>query len=471
MKSLKELSLHLIVLGAVLSPLAAASSARPNILFVLVDDQRNTSLGCAGHPQIETPVIDRLAAQGVLFERAYVHTPICMASRANLFTGLSTSTCGYHAQPRGLVQKQDVDTSFPTLLRAADYRTGFFGKQHVRFEKGVNGMAQMFDEHEVLHRNPYLKKMPDGSLRHVDEIIGDRSVAFVHAQPAGRPFFLYMSFNISHAEDSDRRPGYHFQWPAAEDGRFEDIEPLRPALDDPKYYAATPTFVRETINRDRYYWRWDTPEKYRVNMRALYRMLAGMDRIVGRVLTTLKEKGLADNTIVIYSADNGYYMGDRGFAGKWSHYDQSVHVPLIVYDPRVRSNLRGRSLDPWVSSLDIPATILNLANIPVPEKYQGMSLCPWLEGRTPSHWRKEIYSEHYSGGANLPHWYGVRNDRYTYAHYFEQNVELLYDRQKDPTELTDVAGVSEYRNVLEDLRRRSQAYQDRYTAARSGSRP
>jgi arylsulfatase A-like enzyme len=170
-----------------------------------------------------------------------------------------------------------------------------------------------------------------------------------------------MSFNISHAEDGDRRPGYHFQWPAKEDGLFEDIEPLRPTLDDPKYYAATPEFLRKTINRGRCFWRWDTPGKYRINMRALYRMLAGMDRIVGRVVDTLQANGLAENTIVIYSADNGYYMGDRGFAGKWSHYDQAIHVPLIGCDPRMRPDLRGRVLDPTATSLDIPATILEIA--------------------------------------------------------------------------------------------------------------
>lgn len=356
---------------------------KPNIVFVLVDDQRNTSLGCSGHPQIKTPVIDRLAAQGVRFENAFVQTPICMASRANLFTGLTTTTNGYHAKPSTPVRREDLATSFPTLLRQAGYRTAFYGKQHVQWENGAQaGMTTMFDDHEVLHRNPYLKKMPDGTLRHVDEIIGDRSVAFVDRQSATQPFFLYMSFNISHAEDGDRRPGYHYQWAAPEDGMFEDIEPVRPTLDDPKYYLATPDFLKTTINRDRYFWGYDTPEKFRVNMRALYRMLASMDRIVGRVMTTLKEKGLAENTIVIYSADNGYYMGDRGFQGKWSHYDQSLHVPLIVYDPRLQPGLRGRVLKETVISLDIPATILDLATVPVPAKYQGVPLTPLLAGQT-----------------------------------------------------------------------------------------
>jgi len=208
-----------------------AAETKPNVVFVLVDDQRNTSLGCAGHPQIKTPVIDNLARQGVRFENAFVQSPICMASRANLFTGLTTTSNGYHANPSAPVRKDDLNTSFPTQLRKSGYHTAFYGKQHVNWEKGVDGMTEMFNDYQVLHRNPYLKTMPDGSLRHVDEIIGDKSVAFVESQSADKPFFLYMSFNISHAEDSDKRPGFHYQWPAAEDGLFEDIEPIRPNLD------------------------------------------------------------------------------------------------------------------------------------------------------------------------------------------------------------------------------------------------
>ncbi len=289
-------------------------------------------------------------------------------------------------------------------------------------------------------------------------------VAFVESQSADNPFFLYMSFNISHAEDSDKRPGFHYQRPAAEDGLFEDIEPVRPNLDDSKYYLATPDFLKKAINRSRYFWGYDTPEKYRVNMRALYRMLAGMDRIVGRVMTTLKEKGLNENTILIYSADNGYYMGDRGFQGKWSHYDQALHVPLIIYDPRMKSELRGRVLDETVTNLDIPATILDLTGVKVPEKYQGVSLTPFLNGETPKSWRTDFYCEHHSGKpGQIAHWFGVRDNRYTYANYYDDNAELLYDRVADPTELINLADNSEYKAVLESLRKKSTDYRTQYS--------
>jgi arylsulfatase A-like enzyme len=459
----KKLLLALYICLTVCQVGIATAETKPNIVFVLVDDQRNTSLSCAGHPQIKTPVIDELARQGIRFEKAFVQTPICMASRANLFTGLTTTTHGYHGNPGNPVSKDDLESSFPVLLRKAGYRTAFYGKQHVKWEKGVDGMKAMFEDHEVLHRKPYLKTMPDGRLRHVDEIIGDRSVAFIESQSALDPFFLYMSFNISHAEDSDRRPGYHYQWPAEEDGLFEDVEPLRPNLDDPKYYAAAPEFLKTSLNRERYFWGYDTPEKYRVNLRAIYRMLSGMDRIVGRVLKTLKEKGFDENTIIVYSADNGYYMGDRGFQGKWSHFDQSLQVPLVISDPRMKPEVRGRVIEETVTSLDLPATILDLAGVSVPPKYQGVSLAPFVAGKTPHDWRTDFYCEHHSGNAKLPRWFGVRDDRYTYANYYKDGVELLYDRDVDPTELINVAGNPKYRDILDLLREKALEYKEAYT--------
>lgn len=272
-----------------------------------------------------------------------------------------------------------------------------------------------------------------------------------------------MSFNIAHAEDGDRRPGYHFQWPATEDGLYEDIEPIRPDLDDPKYYDAAPGFLRTSMNRVRYKWRWDTPEKYRINMRAMYRMITGMDRIIGRVITALKETGQYENTIIIYSADNGFYMGDRGFAGKWSHYEQSLRVPLIVFDPRSSSNLQGRVVQQTAVNLDIPCTILDRGGVDIPKRYQGYSLTPILDGEVPADWRTDFYCEHHYNNKAIPKYRGVRDDRYTYANYFEEGVEMLYDREKDPTQLVDLFGNPEYRSVLNDLREKCEKYVEKYT--------
>jgi arylsulfatase A-like enzyme len=456
---------------ALVSALACYGHAaeKPNILFILVDDQRFDSLGCAGHPILKTPNIDKLAAEGVRFENMFVTTAICMASRACIFTGLTETGHGYTGggAPATPVITQDVDTSFPFLLKQAGYRTGFFGKQHVNFQEGTNeALDRMFDVRQTIGRNPYFKTQPDGSLRHEAELIGDRSEEFLTLQPANKPFCLYMSFNIAHAEDNDKRPGIgHYPWPKAVDGMYEDIVPAPPRLGDPKYFDVHPDFMKESMNRDRWYWRWDTPEKYNINMRAYLRMLTGMDLVVGRVLQTLEKQGLAENTVVIYTADNGYYMGDRGFAGKWSHFEQSLRVPLIIYDPRLPKGKRNRVVSPMALNIDLPATMLELAGITVPEKYQGRSVLPVFNGNTPADWRTDFYCEHHVNNASIPKWRGVRGSRYTYARYYEQDpvYEYLHDLQSDPDQFKNFANEPEYKEILETMRARCDEYVEKYT--------
>jgi choline-sulfatase len=442
---------------------------KPNIVFILVDDQRNDTLGCAGHPVIKTPNIDRLAKRGVRFENMFVNTSICMASRATIFTGLTETSHGYTGGPLPAtpLQKMDVDTSFPVLLRDAGYRNGFYGKQHVKFaEKNEVALKRMFHDHKVYSGGPHHVKLPDGSQRHTAELIGDRSVAFLKAQPEGQPFCLYMSFNIAHARDSDHRPGIgHYPWPKAVDGLYEDIEPEAPRLGDPKYFEMQPEFLKKSMNRDRWFWRWDTPEKYKINMRAYYRMLTGMDGVIGRVRETLREKGFADNTVIIYTADNGYYMGDRGFAGKWSHYEQSLRVPLIIDDPRLKNGKGGRLVPQMAMNLDLPATMLDLAGVDVPEKYQGESLLPFVQGKTPPSWRNDLFNEHHMNNKSIPKWRGVRGERYTYARYYEQDpvYEFLHDLANDPDQTKNLANDPEHAAILKRMRARTDEYTKKYT--------
>jgi len=446
----------------------ANAEGRPNILFILADDMRNDSMGCAGHPVIQTPFLDSLAEQGVRFENGFVTTSICMASRACLFTGMTETGHGYTGGklPANPVLREDIDTSFPTLLRKAGYRTGFYGKQHVNFQEGKGAMDRMFDDYEVIFRNPYFKKQPDGSLRHTADLIGDRSVEFVNQQDQDKPFCLYMSFNIGHAEDGDKRPGIgHFPWPQSVDGMYEDIQPADPRLSDPKYFDVLPEFLQNSMNRERFFWRWDTPEKYTINMRAYFRMMTGMDLVIGRVLAALEERGLDDNTVVIFTADNGYYMGDRGFAGKWSHFEQSLRVPMIIYDPRLPGDKKGRDASEMAIGIDLPYTMLQLAGIDVPGKYQGRSLIPVLNNEMPDNWRTDYYCEHLMNNATIPKWRGVRGSRYTYAHYFEQDppYEFLYDLETDPDQYQNLATNPEYAKVLNMMRQRTEDYRKAYT--------
>jgi arylsulfatase A-like enzyme len=222
------------------------------------------------------------------------------------------------------------------------------------------------------------------------------------------------------------------------------------------------------MNRIRYFWRWDTPEKYQKNMKAYFRMISGVDRVIGRIRKELEKLHLADNTVIIYMADNGYYMGDRGFAGKWSHYEQSLRVPLIVYDPRLQENKRGILKEEIALNIDVPATMLKLAGVEVPEQYQGHSLALLLNNKPTPGWRNDFFCEHLMNNKDIPKWEGVRGERYVYARYFEQEpaYEFLHDLEKDPDQLTNLASNPAYKDILAKMRKRCNKLKDMYEYAK-----
>ncbi|MDD2600428.1 MAG: sulfatase [Kiritimatiellae bacterium] len=458
-----------MVAVVMLAGVCAQAIDRPNIIFFLADDQRSDVLGCYGNQLIKTPTIDRLAAEGVRFENSFCETPICAASRATIFSGLSQRTHGYNfGEPT--VDSKYIAVSYPMVLKTAGYRIGFAGKYGMSFAKP--GLKGEFDFFKEINRSPYLHKMADGTLRHETDLCSDAAIEFIKSTPEETPFCMSVSFNATHAEDNDHRPGHHFQWPDSTDGMYEDIEIPAPRLGDEKYFKALPAFMQDVkeLGRERWYWRWDTPEKYQTNMRAYYRMLSGIDKAVARVLDELKAKGLHQNTIIIYSADNGLLLGDRGIAGKWNHYEQSLRVPLIVYDPRLPREQRGRALPELVSNLDLAPTFVDLAGEKIPEQYQGRSLVPLMHGTPGSEWRKDIYCEHKFKRYN--NWYGVRGKRYKFAVYYAEPggaYECLFDLEKDPTELVNLAANPECAPIRKQMAERLDHYLKSYPDARAAS--
>ncbi|MAI73333.1 MAG: acetylglucosamine-6-sulfatase [Rhodopirellula sp.] len=428
---------------------------RPNIVFFFTDDQTASSLACYGNPVVQTPNIDALARQGTRFDNACVSHSICWVSRTTILSGLTGRSFGTSSNP-DTATPAAVETLYSDLLREKGYRTGYFGKWHAKMPRKFK-REDHFDEFEAIGRNPFYKKQPDGSLRHETEVIVDRGIKFIQSQPKDKPFALNMWFNACHAEDSDRRPGIgHFPWPRAVDGMYDDIVIAPPRLNDPGIFYALPDFLKTTINRERFFWRWNTEEKYQTNVRAYYRMVSGIDGAIGRFMQALEAAGLADNTIIVYSADNGYHMGNRGLAGKWSHFEESLRVPLIIHDPRVKSSQRGQVTEATALNLDLPATFLDWAGIPIPERYQGHSLQPIVNGKKPDDWRKETFHEHFAVRNRIPAFEGLRNENYKYVRYFDhENHEFLHDLKNDPDELTNLAKDPDYAGVLEAMRQRT----------------
>ena len=438
----------------------ATPDKRPNILLLYADDQRNHTLGCAGHPIVKTPNIDQLAADGVRFENAFVSTSTCWVGRSCLFTGCYERKHLYRVSS-GPLSPELCRTSFFAVLKDSGYRTGHIGKEHVAISQ--ESASLMWDVRRRLGRNPYFKKQEDGTQRHETQILGDWGIQFLKEQPAEKPFCLQVSFNATHAEDGDRRPGIgHYPWPQVTNGMYEDKTMPLPQLNDPAIYESQPDFLKQSINRQRFFWRWDTPEKYQTNMRAYFRMLSGIDHVVGRMTKQLQELGLKENTIIIYTADNGYYLGDRGFAGKWTHYEQSLRVPLIINDPRLPEAKQGKVRSEIALNSDLASTIINLAGLPSPESHTGQSLLPLVNGQTPGNWRKEFLCEFIAVPRTIPRWEGVRGTDWVYARYFvngsnQPPFEFLHHLKEDPDQLKNLASDEQFLQPLLKMRARCDA--------------
>jgi len=303
---IKTLSLGLTASSICAGNWACSSKQkRPNIIFLLTDDQRLDALGCAGNSIIQTPNMDFLANNGTRFENAYVTTPICAASRASIFTGLYERTHGYtFGQPP--IKKEFTTHSYPQLLRQAGYCTGFVGKFGVKISDETK--ANWFDYYFET-RYPYFKETEDGKKRHLTDINFDHAIEFIKKSNQNKPFCLSLSTWAPHAHDSEEQ---QYFWPDSCDDLYKDINIPEPALSDPKFFDSLPEFIKKSLNRTRWYWRYDTPEKYQRMVKGYYRMITGVDKALGRLMEELKKNNLDQNTIIILMGDNGYFLGERG---------------------------------------------------------------------------------------------------------------------------------------------------------------
>ncbi|MEM1451674.1 MAG: sulfatase [Planctomycetota bacterium] len=442
----------LFTLGALAALAASAAAvqdqrdARPNLVLLVTDDHPHDALGCAGHPVLLTPHIDALAARGVRFTRAFVTTPICAASRASLLTGQYERRHGYTFGAPPLAS-ETVDATYPVLLREAGYRVGFVGKLGVRIPGDAR--ARMFDSFAG-GTLPYFRKAKEGEDRgrHLTDRNVDRAIAFALEEDE-RPFCLSLWFQAPHAEDANPE---QYLWPARLDGLYADAEIPAPALSDPAFFDALPEFLRTGLNRERWYWRFDTPEKRTRMTRGYFRMLSAVDEGIGRLVAALEEAGRLDDTVIVLIGDNGYFLGERGYAGKWTMHDRSTRVPLVVCDPRADPGRRGVTQDAFALNVDVAPTLLDLAGIEAPEDVQGRTLRPLLDGEEVE-WRGEVLTEHLWTHPKIPRTEGVRTDRWKYVRYLDHpEFEEIYDLRDDPDEGRNLARAAEQEALLWGLR-------------------
>jgi len=421
---------------------------RPNIIFILTDDQRWDALGYAGNDIIQTPEMDRLAQEGSYFKTAMVTTPICSASRASLFSGLQERTHKYTFQT-GPIRNEYMQQSYPRLLKQAGYRTGFYGKFGVNYtEKG-----DLFDVIEDYDRNNrykdyrgYYYKTLNGDTVHLTRYTGEKALEFIEDAPSDQPFCLSLSFSAPHAHDG--APEQYF-WQEEPGKLFQNMNVPAPDLGSDQYFTSLPKPVRDGFNRLRWTWRYDTPEKYQHSVKGYYRMIKGIDLEIAKIRQKLQEKGLDQNTVIILMGDNGYFLGERQLAGKWLMYDNSIRVPLIIYDPRAEKH---RDIEDMALNVDVPATMVDLAGVEQPEDWHGRSLLPLVTGEQKSIDRDTVLIEHLWEFEHIPPSEAVRTDRWKFMRYInDQSTPELYDLKKDPRETKNLATDAKYQKVLAQL--------------------
>ena len=411
---------------------------RPNIIFIVTDDQRWDMMGVAGNPIIQTPNMDEIANAGLRFTHAFSTTPICAASRASILTGLYERK---HAFTFGTppIKKSYMDASYPYLLKNAGYRTGFVGKLGVKLETPVDSI---FSWHRI-NGFPYWKVV-DGEKKHLTDLQGEQAIQFIRESAGENPFCLSLSFSAPHADDNAKE---QYFWQERFDTFYQNtIMPL-PTNADPSFYEALPAFLKGTMSRERWFWRFDTPEKYQQMVKGYYRMITGIDDVIGRIRKELDQLGIADNTIIIVLGDNGYYLGDRGYADKWLMHDLSIRVPLIMYDPRNKS-AKNKVIDDMVLNTDLSPTILQLAGLTPPESIHGASLLPYLNGKKIRK-RSSILCEHLMKNPEIPDSEGIRTEKWKFIRYHNHPEYIeLYDLENDPSEKSNLALNPKYKNKI-----------------------
>jgi arylsulfatase len=438
-----------------LSSFGAASAAgeRPSIIFILADDFRWDLLGHRGNTIIQTPNLDALAKEGVVFENAFTTTSICSVSRASYLTGQWMRRHGVDDFAKGFTGNQWKDT-YPAQLRKAGYRTGVVGKLGVGSTKEEAIGAAHFD----LFLKPsgtsrdYINP-DDPAQTHETVKVGNLALDFIRGTPQDQPYLLAVNFTGVHARD--RRPR-EFQPDTRDEKLYAEVEIPSPPTANDAAFQKLPPFVRTSEGRTRWGWRFDTPEKTQSTLRDYYRLVTGLDREVGRLREAVAARGDARRTIFVFCGDNGFSLGDRGLADKWFMYEESLRVPALISDPREPAANRGRRVTEITLNVDLAPTFLELAGIRPPARMQGRSLAPWLRGETPADWRGDFFYEHHTLPKIIPPSEGVRTKDWKYIRWIDREpvVEELFNLRHDPFEEKNLADDPAAAGKLGELRAR-----------------
>lgn len=437
------------------------AKGKPNILWITGEGVPVAALSCYGSRLIHTPNIDRIANEGMRFENSFVTNALCAPGRATLLTGKYDHLNGMVSNPSGTTSGETSPTfdasqeTFPKILRRNGYQTGMVGKWHLPANPGDCGFDYFVFKHGAggpyYNPNGYLQNAKLGSNVIEEKVypgyITDNVTDLVikGIQQFTKPFCMMVQFF------NDHRP---FNPPHKYEHLYDNTHIPEPSTfwDDYSMRAAgarearmrienMPDFhpPKDLTGRQRKQW------NYQRFIRNFLGTLRAQDDSVGRLLDFLDKSGLAENTIVVYTTDHGFFLGDHGWFDKRFMYEQALRVPwMIRYPGHVKPGTVSKD---WVVNIDNAPTALDLVGLPVPDDMQGKSLAPVLKGNTPSDWQTSMYYHYYEFAP--PHWvfphYGIRTERYKLISYYTVNEWELFDLEKDPDEMESLFEWSGYK--------------------------
>jgi len=470
--------------------LQAAADKQPNILFIMADDHGYQALSCYGSVVNKTPNLDRIAEQGMRFDRCFVTNSICGPSRAVIMTGKYSHLNGFVRNGNTFNGKQQT---VPKLLQQAGYQTAVIGKWHLKSE------PVGFDYwHVLIGQGPYYNpsmRTAEGVVDHVGyttDVITDLTLDWLRTKrDEDKPFFLMYQHKAPHrnwqpgpkhlnnyddvtmAEPSTLFDDYSGRGSAASTQTMtierhlspNDLKlvPQRGLTDDQraawdKAYGPKNKAFADAKLEGRALVRW----KYQRYVKDYLRCIDSVDENVGRVLDELDKSGLAENTVVFYTSDQGWYLGEHGWFDKRWMYEESFRTPLMVRWPGVT---KPGSVDTHLAmNLDFAQTFLQIAGAEIPEDMQGLGLATVLAGGKPDDWRTSVYYHYYEfpGAHSVQKHYGVRTDRYKLIYFYELKEWELYDLDKDPNELISVYSDPAYEKIVEQLESELQRLREQY---------
>ena len=436
--------------------LRAADGRRPNLVFIMSDDHAAHALSCYGSRINQTPHLDRIARGGLRFDNCFCTNSLCAPCRAVILSGKYSHLNGVRDNRQTFDGSQ---VTLPKQLGAAGYQTAMVGKWHLKSEPTGFDYWNVLPGQGAYHNPQFIengeRKQHDG---YVTDLIADFSLNWLDQRDPSRPFFLMCHHKAPHRNwqpdeqhahlyDDETIPEpvtFNDDYATRSDAARQQQMSMSDLTAADLKGAEPPAGLSEADLKS---WRY---QRY---IKDYLRCIASVDDNVGRVLDYLDAAGLADNTLVVYTSDQGFFLGDHGWFDKRFMYEESLRMPLLVRYPELIQP--GTVNDDLVLNLDFAPTFLGLAGAPIPADLQGVNFAPLLEGKTPGYWRKSIYYHYYEypGAHSVKRHYGVRTKRWKLLHFYNDiDAWELYDLADDPHELHNLYGQPEYAAMTAELK-------------------